>query len=208
MVMSAIIRKARSEARLAEEGIPINPNLPPIEERIRLRSVDEIVDRILALCLVTAKGEGMTDLTRLTTRYNIEGKLSPEERAFIENPAPTEQQRINATWRYEAIGTLLWAAGYIDHLPYPDRVFGAAELIRIVAPLTETEFRQNARLRDSAEILDEADLLYRYHWACVDARIHQREIGLYYGVVYERHYALNWLIGYQDQEWDEVTTDR
>ena len=26
-------------------------------------------------------------------------------------------------------------------------------------------------------------------------------------VVYERHYALNWLIGYCDQSWDEVTTD-
>lgn len=27
------------------------------------------------------------------------------------------------------------------------------------------------------------------------------------GVVYERHYALNWLIGYMDQEWDEISTD-
>jgi hypothetical protein len=31
--------------------------------------------------------------------------------------------------------------------------------------------------------------------------------GLHPGVLYERHYALNWLIGYCDQEWDEVTTD-
>ena len=29
----------------------------------------------------------------------------------------------------------------------------------------------------------------------------------YSGVVMERHYALNWLIGYSDQEWDDVTTD-
>jgi uncharacterized protein DUF4272 len=27
------------------------------------------------------------------------------------------------------------------------------------------------------------------------------------GVVYERHYALNWLIGYMGREWDDVTTD-
>ncbi|MDR2636809.1 MAG: DUF4272 domain-containing protein [Zoogloeaceae bacterium] len=27
------------------------------------------------------------------------------------------------------------------------------------------------------------------------------------GVTMERHYALNWLIGYMDQEWDDISTD-
>jgi hypothetical protein len=27
------------------------------------------------------------------------------------------------------------------------------------------------------------------------------------GVVQERHYALNWLIGYCGQDWDDITTD-
>lgn len=31
--------------------------------------------------------------------------------------------------------------------------------------------------------------------------------GLEKGVVKERHYALNWLVGYMDQAWDDVTTD-
>jgi hypothetical protein len=26
-------------------------------------------------------------------------------------------------------------------------------------------------------------------------------------VVYERHYALNWLTGYMDQDWDDISTD-
>lgn len=27
------------------------------------------------------------------------------------------------------------------------------------------------------------------------------------GVVQERHHALNWLIGYCGQDWDDITTD-
>jgi hypothetical protein len=27
------------------------------------------------------------------------------------------------------------------------------------------------------------------------------------GVVQERHYGLNWLIGYRGQKWDDITTD-
>jgi hypothetical protein len=27
------------------------------------------------------------------------------------------------------------------------------------------------------------------------------------GVIEERHYALNWLIGYFNQDWDDVATD-
>lgn len=47
-------------------------------------------------------------------------------------------------------------------------------------------------LRDIDEILDEADLIYRYDWACVDARMKQLNApaGLNSSVVVERHGAL------------------
>lgn len=74
---------------------------------------------------------------------------------------------------------------------------------------TREQIFDDTKLRSSHEILDEADLILRMHWAIVDARINNREVpgGLDGGVVYERHYALNWLIGYFDQPWDEVSTD-
>jgi hypothetical protein len=52
--------------------------------------------------------------------------------------------------------------------------------------------------------LDEADLIYRYDWACVEARLKQRPTpaNLNASVVLERHAALNWLIQY-DADWDE-----
>ena len=50
---------------------------------------------------------------------------------------------------------------------------------------------------------------YRYHWAVVDARVNGLEIpsDIDASVVYERHYALNWLVGYSGQEWDDISTD-
>ena len=62
-------------------------------------------------------------------------------------------------------------------------------------------------IRDRQEILDEADLTLRYDWACVDARVKGEETpaSLDGGVVMERHYAFNWLIGASDgAEWDEI----
>jgi hypothetical protein len=46
------------------------------------------------------------------------------------------------------------------------------------------------------------------HWALVDARINEREApaGMRSSIVYERHYALNWITVYED-DWDDITTD-
>ena len=59
-------------------------------------------------------------------------------------------------------------------------------------------------------MLDQADLIYRLHWCVVDARLRNQPeppADLQPGVVYERHYALNWLRGYHNADWDDVSTD-
>ena len=47
------------------------------------------------------------------------------------------------------------------------------------------------------------------NWACVDARVKEETASgkLHPGIVYERHYALNWLTLHRQQAWDNVTTD-
>lgn len=74
---------------------------------------------------------------------------------------------------------------------------------------TAKTFVAEAKLRPLAELLDQTDRIYRYHWAVVNARVSGTAppAGLEPGVVLERHYALNWIIGYMEQEWDEITTD-
>ncbi len=64
-------------------------------------------------------------------------------------------------------------------------------------------------MRRKSEILDQADLILRFHWACREAQINGEQTpgGLNDDVVIERHRALNWLIRYMDRDWDDVTTD-
>jgi hypothetical protein len=78
-----------------------------------------------------------------------------------------------------------------------------------IAGRSEFEFRAQATLRTTADILDGLDLVYRCSWACVNSRVTGQAIpgGLAPSVVYEWHYALNWLTNYENQPWDEVRTD-
>ena len=111
--------------------------------------------------------------------------------------------------RYESLWVLLWALGRIANLGAPTSICDVQSAVEIVRDIPSEDFIQRAMSRPISEILDEADLVYRYDWAVVDARIKGENPtwNLHPGVVYERHYALNWLIGYMDQEWDDVTTD-
>lgn len=208
-----LARKARSEASLRAQGIPFAGSLPPVasDTTVQLRSQDAVVDRTLALAYVALKGEGLEadSLAGFDQAYGARAHLSPSEQAFAADPAPHQQALVNATWRYEALHTLLWALGLVPELDYPDHPCDPGADIGLLAPLSETEFRQRAQLRAAPEILDAADLTYRYTWACVDARLHQcpAPASLESGVVHERLYALNWLTTRFDEDWDDVSTD-
>ena len=86
-----------------------------------------------------------------------------------------------------------------------------SDLIQQIMPEPEmpiAQFINQASLRPPSEILDATDLIYRIHWADVDARLNNRETpgGLHAGIIYERHYTLNWLTWYAE-DWDDITTD-
>ncbi|MCH2043785.1 MAG: DUF4272 domain-containing protein [Saprospiraceae bacterium] len=208
-----IRRKKASEKLLAYQGIQINYNLPCIEDdhEVLLRKKREIEDRALALWYVALKGDGVEEeiLYPLRKEYNLYTKFSPKELLFAHADAYTPQTSLNFTWRYEALWVMLWALGYVEELAYPSNVCDVDKVVSIIYTKTETHFREETHLISKEEILDEADLIYRYHWACVEARIKGEEIpcGLDAAVVYERHYALNWLIRYGNQDWDNITTD-
>ena len=157
------------------------------------------------------KGEGLEQelVDKLIVSYQLAGRFSPTEALFIASLEYTSQDRINATWRYEAAWVMLWALGFVQKLSRPNRLIDVPTAVTLMRERSIDEFRTCARLRPATEILDEADLIYRYHWAATDARINSEDMpaGLISGVVYERHYALNWLIGYMDQDWDDVSTD-
>lgn len=208
-------RRAKSEEYCKSKNIPIykNPNslfVDP-EDKVTIRTQDEVVDRALALCYLGLKSEGLEQsrLDKMDKDFNITSKLTENEKLYATTKQPTEQQKIDANWRYESLHVMLWALGYIDKLNYPDQMCNVADDVKIIYELKEQKFRQNAKLRTKKEILEQADLILRLNWACVSARIKNETApsGLNSSVVYERHYSLNWLIQLMNQEWDKVTTD-
>ena len=210
-----IERRTKSEDFCKSKNIPIykNPNslFVDSESNVTIRTQDEVVDRALALCYLGLKSEGLEQeqLDKMDKEFNITEKLTDDEKLYAKSNQPTEQQKTDANWRYESLHILLWALGYIDTLSYPNEMCNVGNDVKIIYELKEKKFRQNSKLRTKKEILDQADLILRFNWACVNARVknEQAPSGLNSNVVYERHYSLNWLIKFMNLDWDKVTTD-
>jgi hypothetical protein len=208
------LRKLRSEAILEQEGVPFIDHLPVVEDErtAEFRTLEEVAWRAMALNIVSVKGEGLdqTRVLEIVEQYGLELVLTPKEKEFILNDVPSEHDRIQFSWRYEAYWVLLWALGYVEALGRPDEVCDVPRAVSVMVGRDAEEFIRDAKLRRADVILDAVDLIYRYHWACRDASLNGRiaPAELNPSVVVERHHALNWLVGYGDNaEWDDVTTD-
>lgn len=205
-------RKKRSLQFLQQKGIMINAHLPftEAEAAVDLRTKQEVIERIYALALIAAMGEGVPreQLDRVKNTLFIDG-LSPYETHLYEKGNLSDTEKTNATWRYESLNALMWAVGYVDPLVYPDTICDVPTIVGLILNQPRQQFEAGATLKNKSEILDELDKTYRMSWACVQGRITGKEPGggIHGGIVYERHYALNWLTRYQDLEWDDVSTD-
>jgi hypothetical protein len=209
----AVDRKLRSERILRAEGVPFSAALPAIETAAEAlkRSKEEVALRTLCLLFVAAKGEGLEQelAERVLEFHGLRPHLTPNELAFVLETSPSQHDRIQFTWRHEAAWTLLWALGFVAQLGKPAQICDVEFAARTMTERTTSQFIEDSELRPIADILDQADLIYRYHWAVRNAGIRGQQVpaGLDPGVTEERHHALNWLIGYQEQTWDHVTTD-
>lgn len=216
-----LARQERSMARLKAEDIPYLPHLRSEvnEQEAHIKSREEIVQRAVALFAVAVYSEVMLSenpdrdealgyVGKLDEIYGAGQWLTPKESAYLANPSPDQHECIQFVWRYECCGALLWAAGITDDLPYPSEICD----VPIIAQLfwqqkSIADLLSKGYARPDAELLDAADLTLRYDWACVDARIHGKEAPakLDGGIVMERHYALNWVIGANGgAPWDEI----
>jgi len=207
-----INRKAKSEEFLNSHGIKVNKNLPCIEtsEETKLRSVNEIINRTYALMVTAAKGEGIEKehLAKLIESKNI-NQLSPKETTIYHMESLSDQDKAYATWRYESLYVMIWALGKMDDLKFPNEICDVQSIVGTLIKPSREELKNSINLRSVGEILDELDKTYRMNWACVDARIKGEQVAgnINGSIIFERHYALNWLTNYQNQDWDNVTTD-
>ena len=215
---SAWQRKARSEFLLAEHGIRVASSLPPLvsEPELQLRPAAEVAGRVMALLAVAARAESLNDpnskpLTIDALRQRLApafSYLSPREQAYLQDDAPEEKATIQMVWRYESLALLEWALGLLPELPFPTGICDVPQVARNVLDIASEDWPAKVQLRPAAEILDALDLHYRLHWIKREAELGRQALpdGLVPGVILERHYALNWLVRFENADWDEVDT--
>ena len=201
-------RKARSISILKSQQIPYTDHLPnEIYEQATTLFAVAVYSEVL-LSETPDRNEALAYFQKMDEIYGIQSQLSAAEKAYITNPQPEEQECIQFLWRYECCAVLLWAAGIIEELPYPSDICDVPVIAGIFwqhQGMEELLAKGIPRTRE--EILDAADLNFRYDWACVDARIHQQDApaSLDGGIVMERHYVFNWIIGAnQGADWDHI----
>lgn len=212
----ALARRSATIATLEARGVPTLANLPPVASatEVVLRAPGDVARRAVALFVCALRGESLAagepiPADEIAGRFPLaRAALSPNERAFFESATPAPQAITNHVWRYESLAVLLWALGMLDELPFPSRIADVPAIAKLMLGANDAAFPARASLRDASAILDALDLHYRIAWATTNARVKKKEppVGIDGGVVFERHYALNWLTCYGDADWDDVDT--
>ena len=215
-------RKMRSIAILKEKGIPFLEHLKAsvFESECKILDKEVIIHRLACIFTACVQSEIYTsgqfencreiaaeEIAQMEERYQISDWLSPEERDYLENPDKDPALHNRFGWRYECCSVLLWALSMME-LKEPTEICDASELGAVMWNHTFDSLMEAAVLRSRDEILDMQDLVLRYDWACVDARVHHKEVPMLNSdIVFEWHYALNWLVQADGiADWDRVTT--
>lgn len=207
-------RKLRTNEFLKELEVPTLGHLPLIEDfnDARFRSDNEVAERcviLFGIIFVVHREVSGDEMIEYFKEFGLWEKVSPNEKKFLINKKPTDQERIEYSWKIEGLNVLLWSLNKFDDLSLPIGMCDF-EHIEDLPDLTADpgEWIARSKLREAEEILNELDLTYRIHWATRDAALNNKAIprDFHPGIVFERHYALNWLVIYAD-EWDDITTD-
>jgi hypothetical protein len=209
----SIKRKNESEAKLKVLAIPINIYLPTTEneDEVTIRTKEEIVDRIIALTIVVAKAMDASkkEIQEFIEDYDANAKFTEEERNFISEEYPNQEDLIAYSWKIEGIWVLLWSINIIPEMKNPNDVCDVDLVFETVFKHSKQVLLSQADLKSVSDILDNLDFIYRIHWAVRNSQLKNKKDlpEINEGVVYERHYAINWLTNYMDEEWDSVSTD-
>jgi len=212
----AQVRKFLTEKRLEKEGIPVNPELPLVDDykSVKLRNPKDVARRILVLSAVIDAAHGKTpkaEMVEWLHSTELSKYAAHSEIHFLTKDTDDPVLKPQLSWRVESQKVLFWAIGLVDKLNFPSELStetAAAHKKGMEAFGGIKQFVGHARLRDREEVLDELDYILRLHWAVRQAEANQTPLpgNANPGIVYERHYAFNWLIHYADA-WDDVTCE-
>nr|WP_246706333.1 DUF4272 domain-containing protein [Rhizobium laguerreae] len=121
-----------------------------------------VVQRTIALAIVAVKGEtGDHEMGQaLIRQFDATSFFTPKERAFMDDPDPTDQDRTNFAWRYEGVHVTLWALGISADLERPDHICDVPFIANTLRELGTDGLMRRAKLRPQKELLDAGRYFY------------------------------------------------
>ena len=206
-------RKVHTVDILRSQNIPYIDWLPVFASKndCKYRTAEEIIKRAIS-SLISAQmaleiyennyDRDVVNTTYMNVLKAFEISVLTNNETKVFNLEVDEQEIINLIWKLEGYRVLLWVLGFAN-LDYPDKKISTEIAISPILKYSDLSgFLENAKLRDMEEILDMANLVYHYDWACVDARINGKPAPpkLDQRIVKERHAAFSWLL--YDDDWD------
>lgn len=213
-------RMRRSLAILKKHGVESARLDMPVQAReadARLRTPEEMIGRAAALFACAVKAQAYTSprevaapaawslnaIKKLDTQYGVNRLFTAKEAEYVVRSP--ESQHEAYLMRFEACAVLLWALRLYE-LDWPSGRADAAAIARVIRDADTEALLRLARPRPLNEILNMHDVTYRLHSVCVregDAAFADAKPDP--DVVYERHYALNWLVAVDGiSDWDMV----
>ncbi|MBR3928329.1 MAG: DUF4272 domain-containing protein [Clostridia bacterium] len=212
-------RRAKSIEILQKHGVDIPADMPVQipESKAKMREAEEIVNRLAALFACALKGQAFTSpagisapaafaanaVKRLDNQYGVSRLFTPKEAEYIHRSREIQHKFFRL--RMESCQVLLWALGLIN-IGWPSDRADTESLLRIIRDADTEMLLKIAKPRPLHMILSMHDVTYRLHSICVRTDEETlRRMNLDHDVIYERHYALNWLLTADGiTDWDKV----
>jgi hypothetical protein len=205
-----IERKTRSINYMKSLGIRADADLPLVnfDHLINLRSRKVISNRVFTLYyfyLFANKEILSHEIIHIFERHSVFFQLTEKERDLIWNG--TRVEKVNYIWSVERLWALLWVLGKVDSIENPNLLCNPTQLDSIfrnpTGILKPENLREQTRMRTLDEILDLTDLYLRLNWYCIDSQLKNNGCRIIDSrVVYERLYALQWVLYYPNIDWD------
>lgn len=212
-------RRKKSIEILKNHNIDIPADMPVQlpESKAKLRESEEIINRLAPLFACALKGHASTApvgiaaphafvsnaVKRLDNQYGVNRLFTQKEAEYIVRGRET--QHASFRLRLESCQVLLWALGLVN-MGWPSEHADMESLLRIIRDADTDMLLRIAKPRPLNTILSMHDVTCRLHSICVRTDEETlRSMNLDHDVIYERHYALNWLLTADGiTDWDMV----
>jgi hypothetical protein len=209
--MSQLARKETTESYLRSRGVPVNSRLPFTEspEELSVATPQQVARRacIISGLLSLAFGAPRHSVLRFFESGGLFEHATASELALVHATSLEQKQTERLKIQIEGPWELAWVLCLIprsDHFQYCGQ-----HLITLVPKLDEpvSGFVERAQMRPLDDLLAEADMLYRLHWAVREASLRQQSIPncLRFYVTDERLRAINWVL-FSDVSWEDTDT--